>query len=964
MKTRRNTAAMPTDAEAKRRLQKLIDRLPLPPGANATVISARVRPYEYSGDYHDEEGHTLEYEVGGHTDLDADSALARYRDHDLHRIVSDALGVRRGDEEALLEDTDVLRDSRTLRDYPGFSVIWSGTLLDRAVIHTDDGDKRADAVPEVRAGKRNAGFMQKLLADVKTNPRRSERGGPKRGYLETRRPLSKVPLTSSVFDKENWFVGYANERAKSGVPFMDRAFLHLHAGNWTGREEQGTVYLDVPLAWDKPIPTRIGTFHAANITSVSFYYTPRTNSLLVTYDLDFDAERNHSALRAVVYGPQPRTLRRGTRIIEEHPRGPRGLEEAVRMARKDFEGRMVDGTIKVGTPRYGFTETPKVLLSAEETRELLAARKEAMRADDEGYAFVHKLPQHMKELLIIMRPDLNGDFGPVYRDEVDAVLAWYRSLSRQNPRARRVSTAVLGERVRVFRNLHTETWSVESATTGRIIAHPDTVLLEDVRLVSRDAGREKTRRTGKKGVHAVASGTLVAIDGPAPADLARWTPLYYNPFKVDTFVEFVDGKVGKPVRGARMWFAAADHRSQYALAPQEADPGRYKKPKVPKRRNPDEDDFDAEYWDEQLQEMCESTDYSLLQEGDDIGHFDRYGGRGYHETSPKRAEDIKKEGLGHHPGLSLPGGGGIEGHETNLWMCAWADPSLAARLLARGREGDWRWEVADRIADDLSKHLVQKFPDLKVVWFYKDAKGKGLSKYSGAKCSFDLREVVEWLATNAEDGPYLYGDEYMGYCLSWRGPRIPPSFLRWEQQNPRAHRAAPVPKRANGLLASLALVGIGMVAGVYVEEQKGVAARVRRALKGKDKVAREQFDRLKRDVLAAKPRGSGPQERVPLAIRTSTPITVRSSIVEAVTDPAWVREESPDGKGYIHVRTMKGTPYEVFERVYGKGNKLVVLDVGEAHERVNAPNGKDGWPSVAAAKRAAEALAGMRLASA
>lgn len=745
MKTRRNTATVPTDAEAKRRLQKLIDRLPLPPGANATVISARVRPYEYSGDYHDEEGHALEYEVGGHTDLDADSALARYRDHDLHRIVSDALGVRRGDEEALLEDTDVLRDSRTLRDYPGFSVIWSGTLLDRSTIHTDDGDKRADAVSEVRAGKRNAGFMQKLLADVKTNPRRSERGGPKRGYLETRRPLSKVPLTSSVFDKENWFVGYANERAKSGVPFMDRAFLHLHAGNWTGREEQGTVYLDVPLAWDKPIPTRIGTFHAANITSVSFYYTPRTNSLLVTYDLDFDAERNHSALRAVVYGPQPRTLRRGTRIIEEHPRGPRGLEEAVRMARKDFEGRMVDGTIKVGTPRYGLTETPKVLLSAEETRELLAARQEAMRADDEGYDFVHKLPKHIKELLIIMRPDLNGDFGPVYRADVDAILAWYRSLPRQNPRARRVSTAVLGERVRVFRNLHTETWSVESATTGRIIAHPDTVLLEDVRLVSRDAGREKVRRTGKKNVHAIATGTLVAIDGPAPADLTRWTPLYYNPFKVDTFVEFVGGKVGKPVRGARMWFAAADHRSQYALAPQEADPGRYKKPKAPRREN--------------------------------------------------------------------------------------------------------------------------------------------------------------------------------------------------------------------GLLASLALVGIGMAAGVYVEEQKGVAARVRRALKGKDKVAREQFDHLKRGVLAAKP-------RVPLAIRTSTPITVRSSIVEAVTDPAWVREESPDGKGYIHARTMKGTPYEVFERVYGKGNKLVVLDVGEAHERVNAPNGKDGWPSVAAAKRAAEALAGMRLASA
>ena len=151
-----------------------------------------------------------------------------------------------------------------------------------------------------------------------------------------------------------------------------------------------------------------------------------------------------------------------------------------------------------------------------------------------------------------------------------------------------------------------------------------------------------------------------------------------------------------------------------------------------------------------------------------------------------------------------------------------------------------------------------------------------------------------------------------------------------------------------------------MAAGVYVEERQGVAARVRSSLKGKDKVAREQFDRLKRGVLEAKPRARETQPLPTLAIRTSAPITVRSSVMAAVTDPAWVREESPDGKGYTHARTMKGTPYEVFERVYGKGRKSIFLDVGEAHERVNAPNGQeDGWANVAAAKRAAEALAGM-----
>lgn len=325
-------------------------------------------------------------------------------------------------------------------------------------------------------------------------------------------------------------------------------------------------------------------------------------------------------------------------------------------------------------------------------------------------------------------------------DEMEPILRGIRETDkpalppelRNNPRARRVSTATLGERVSVFRNLHTGTWSMESASTGRIVAHPDTVLLEDVRLVSRDAGREDARRTGAKNVHALATGTLVAIDGPAPADLARWTPLYYNPFKVDTFVEFMDGKVGNPVRGSRMWFAAADHRSQYALDPQEGDPGRHKKPKVPKRKN--------------------------------------------------------------------------------------------------------------------------------------------------------------------------------------------------------------------GFLASLALVGIGMAAGVYVEEQKGVAARVRSSLKGKDKVARAQFDRLKRGVLEAQPKTSA------AAVKRAAP----------VTDATWSVEEESGGKGNLHTRRIAGLEYVVFERNYGKGNKVILLDLfdpnGKHYPRLPGGEGADGegWKSVSAAKKAAE----------
>jgi hypothetical protein len=167
-------------------------------------------------------------------------------------------------------------------------------------------------------------------------------------------------------------------------------------------------------------------------------------------------------------------------------------------------------------------------------------------------------------------------------------------------------------------------------------------------------------------------------------------------------------------------------------------------------------------------------------------------------------------------------------------------------------------------------------------------------------------------------------------------------------RNPRASERF-VPRRSNGLLGTLALVGIGFAAGVYVEEKKGVTEKVRRALKGKDKTAREQFDRLKRGVLEAKP-------------KTSTALTTRAA---PVTDPIWVVEEEMGGKGNLHTRRIAGLEYVVFERHYGKGRKSVLLDMfdasGKSLERIPGGEGDDGegWKTVAAAKKAAEKHAHM-----
>ena len=145
-------------------------------------------------------------------------------------------------------------------------------------------------------------------------------------------------------------------------------------------------------------------------------------------------------------------------------------------------------------------------------------------------------------------------------------------------------------------------------------------------------------------------------------------------------------------------------------------------------------------------------------------------------------------------------------------------------------------------------------------------------------------------------------------------------------------------RRKNGLLGAVTLLGLGFAGGAYLESEKPFVRRLRERSRGPAKVAREQAARLQREVF--------------------TPAPAKRS---TATDPAWRRERSPDGKGYAHLRTINGVDYEVFERIYSDGSKAIHLEAGDDRERILAPNGKeDGWVSVAAAKKAAEADAKTR----
>jgi hypothetical protein len=83
------------------------------------------------------------------------------------------------------------------------------------------------------------------------------------------------------------------------------------------------------------------------------------------------------------------------------------------------------------------------------------------------------------------------------------------------------------------------------------VEYAGTVVLSDVTFAVQPAGLKRYREQGQKNVHAYVRGTLVdttANQQPAPYRFSG-REAYYNPAKVDTFVDKV---TGKPITTARL----------------------------------------------------------------------------------------------------------------------------------------------------------------------------------------------------------------------------------------------------------------------------------------------------------------------------------------------------------------------------------------------------------------------------
>lgn len=94
----------------------------------------------------------------------------------------------------------------------------------------------------------------------------------------------------------------------------------------------------------------------------------------------------------------------------------------------------------------------------------------------------------------------------------------------------------LGQRVRVYFNLHKGCLSVMDKRTRRVIAHADAINLVNVNFVVSKAGLKKVRDTKRKRVIAFVEGDYTHGNGWKVIDNPDWQTAYFNPYKVDTFV--------------------------------------------------------------------------------------------------------------------------------------------------------------------------------------------------------------------------------------------------------------------------------------------------------------------------------------------------------------------------------------------------------------------------------------------
>jgi hypothetical protein len=91
----------------------------------------------------------------------------------------------------------------------------------------------------------------------------------------------------------------------------------------------------------------------------------------------------------------------------------------------------------------------------------------------------------------------------------------------------------VGQRVKVYRNLHKGSFSIQDAKSRRVIAYADGFLLSNVSMHVSKSGRNKVLTTKQKCVHAYIVGEFRGLDFDS---ISNYQSIYYNPYTTESFI--------------------------------------------------------------------------------------------------------------------------------------------------------------------------------------------------------------------------------------------------------------------------------------------------------------------------------------------------------------------------------------------------------------------------------------------
>lgn len=102
----------------------------------------------------------------------------------------------------------------------------------------------------------------------------------------------------------------------------------------------------------------------------------------------------------------------------------------------------------------------------------------------------------------------------------------------------KLNRSLYGKRVRVYRNLHKDCFSVKCLDENCVIAHLDKIVLRDARFPVSQAGRERVLREKNKNVHAFIEGYICKEN----EFTEEGRSITYNPYKKNYFFYKSNGR--------------------------------------------------------------------------------------------------------------------------------------------------------------------------------------------------------------------------------------------------------------------------------------------------------------------------------------------------------------------------------------------------------------------------------------